>query len=350
MREENSAVDGVTRRQAVDDRIRQVGLVQAGTELKVAAILFTYRCTISCRHCLFACRGARPDVVMDAERCVRYLAQLHELGRVVHIAGGEPVLYWEVLAEVLDRAVRAGVAPHFIETNCSFAGDDAVVRDRFTLFRQRGLFGVLLSADPYHQAHVRPENFLRARRIAREIFGAKNVWASDVSGEQVREYACIGRDEGRLAEYVRAGPPSLTGSAYAELAPFVQAVPINEMPPPPGSRTAPHQRHCAGEFDAERIWEVHIDPYDNIQTNCVILGRADRTPVAEVMARGPAQANFIARTLSEAGPIGLAEFARREHGFRIPQTTQQKCALCFVTRCFLRKYYPRILGPGEIYD
>ena len=76
-------------RNAVDDRIRQVGLVQAGTELKVAAILFTYRCTISCRHCLFACRGARPDVVMDADRCVRYLAQLHELGRVVHIAGGE---------------------------------------------------------------------------------------------------------------------------------------------------------------------------------------------------------------------------------------------------------------------
>ncbi len=344
-------MDAVRGREALDDRIRQVGLVQAGQEHKVAAILFTYRCTISCRHCLFSCRGVRPDVVMGASRCVRYLGQLHELGRVVHIAGGEPMLYWDVLAEVLDRSTRAGVAPHFVETNCSFANGDDIVRHRFAFLKEHGLFGVLLSADPYHQAHVPPENFLRARRIAREVFGAENVWASSASDEQVREYAAIARDESRLAEYVRARPPSLTGSAYRELARFLQAVPINEIPPAPGSHTPPGQRHCAGEFDAETIWEVHIDPYDNIQTNCgVILGKADRTPIAEVMARGPARANLIARTLSEAGPIGLAEFARREHGFHVPKRSQQKCALCFVTKSFLRKHYPEILGPGEIYD
>lgn len=338
-------------RETVDDRIRQVGLVRAGTERKVAAILFSYRCTISCRHCLFACRGTRADVVMDAERCVRYLAQLHELGRVVHIAGGEPMLYWNVLAEALDRAARAGVAPHFIETNCSFADGDGVVRDRFTFFKERGLFGVLLSADPYHQAHVWPENFIRARRIAREVFGAENVWASDASEEQVREYARIARDERGLAEYVRAHPPSLTGTAHAELAGFVDAVPVEQAPPPAGSPTPPGQRHCAGEFDSQTIWEVHIDPYDNIQTNCgVILGKADQAPVAEVVARGPSEANFIARILSQAGPIGLAEFARREHGFEIPRRARQKCELCFATRRFLRGHYPDILGPGEIYD
>ena len=52
----------------------------------------------------------------------------------------------------------------------------------------------------------------------------------------------------------------------------------------------------------------------------------------------------------DAGPIGLAEFARREHGFDIPEQSQQKCALCFVTKCFLRRHYPGILGPGEIYE
>ncbi len=110
-------------------------------------------------------------------------------------------------------------------------------------------------------------------------------------------------------------------------------------------------RHCAGEFDAEGIWEVHIDPYDNIQTNCgVILGRADRTSVAEMMARGPAQANFVAQTLSEAGPVGLAELARREHGFQIPPEAGQKCELCYLTRRFLRRHHPEILGPAEAYD
>ena len=337
-------------REAVDDRIRQVGLVKAGGELKVAAILFTYRCTISCRHCLFACGGARPDVVMDPRRCVGYLGQLHELGRVVHIAGGEPMLYWDVLAEVLDRAARAGVAPHFIETNCSFAGDDAVVRERFTCFKERGVFGVLLSADPYHQEFVPAENFLRARSIAREIFGAENVWASDASEEQVREYAVTARDEGRLAEYVRANPPMFTGRACAELGRFVDAFPIDQIPPMRGWRGSQRPGHCAAEFDAAEIWEVHIDPYDNIQTNCgVILGKADRTSVGELMARGPGQANSIVRILTEDGPYGLAEFARREHGFRLPRRARQKCELCYLTRRFLRPHYQDILGPDEIY-
>lgn len=337
-------------RDAVDERIRQIGLVKAGGELKVAAILFTYRCTISCRHCLFACGRSRPDVAMDPRRCVRYLGQLHDLGRVVHIAGGEPMLYWDVLAETLELASRQGLSPHFIETNCSFATDDAVVRQRFGLFKRRGLFGVLLSCDPYHQEHVPPENFIRARRIAREMFGAENVWASDASEEQVRDYANIHRDGGRLAEHVRANPPMFTGRACQELGRFIDPVPIDQLPPQRGWRGELRPPDCAAEFDAESIWEVHIDPYDNIQTNCgVILGKADRISVAELMARGLREANFIVRVLSEEGPTGLAEFARREHGFQMPQRARQKCELCFTTRRFLRPHYPDILAPEEIY-
>lgn len=338
-------------RDVVDDRIRQVGLTKAGAELKVAAILFTYRCTISCRHCLFGCRGAHPDVVMDPQRCVRYLAQLHQLGRVVHIAGGEPMLYWDVLSQTLQLASRRTLSPHFIETNCSFADEDTVVRERFGFFQACGLYGVLLSADPYHQEHVPPENFLRARRIATEVFGPENVWAPDVPDDQVCRYAEIARDETKLAEYVRAHPPTLTGKAHAQLARFVDAVPIDEVPPHPGWRGEAQSRHCAAEFDAAGIWEVHIDPYDNVQTNCgVILGKADRTPVDELMSRGPGKANFIVRILSEEGPTGLAEFARRRHGFQMPERARQKCGLCYMARRFLRPYYPDILGPGEIYE
>lgn len=55
-------------RSAVDQQIRQVGIVKAGVERRVAAILFTYRCTITCRHCLFGCGGRRPNAVMDPPR------------------------------------------------------------------------------------------------------------------------------------------------------------------------------------------------------------------------------------------------------------------------------------------
>ncbi|MCY3022286.1 MAG: radical SAM protein [Planctomycetota bacterium] len=336
-------------RQEVDELIRRVGVTKAGIERKVAAILFTYRCSIACRHCLFGCAASRPDVVMDAERCVRYLGQLFDLGRVVHIAGGEAMLYWNTLKEVLVSAEQCGVMPHFVETNCSFAGDDALVCERFTFLKDHGLMGILLSCDPYHQEFVPPENFLRARRIGREVFGPENVWEPSASDDEVREFPRIVNDEQRLAEYVCARPPTFTGTAAQKLAPLVEPKPLKEVV---YETTADGTRRpvvCAKELNADSIWEVHIDPYDNIQTNCgLIFGKADRTPLADVMKQLP-RVNFIVQMLAEEGPMALAELARAKHGFAIPTHARQKCELCYWTRRVLHKHYPEMVGPAEIY-
>jgi MoaA/NifB/PqqE/SkfB family radical SAM enzyme len=33
----------------------ELGVPKASQELRVAGVLFTYRCSIRCRHCLFGC-------------------------------------------------------------------------------------------------------------------------------------------------------------------------------------------------------------------------------------------------------------------------------------------------------
>ncbi len=76
-------------RAGVDRLVRDKGIVAAGNECQVAGILYTYRCTIACRHCCFGGSTARPDVRMTTAQVVRHLRSLHALGRVVHIAGGE---------------------------------------------------------------------------------------------------------------------------------------------------------------------------------------------------------------------------------------------------------------------
>lgn len=336
-------------RQEIDEVVRRLGITKAGGERKVAAILFTYRCTIACRHCLFGCGAQRPDVAMDAERCVRYLAQLLELGRVIHIAGGEAMLYWRLLKEVIIFAQARSVSPHFIESNCSFAADDALVRERFTFLKDHGVMGVLLSADPYHQEFVPPDYFIRARRIGAEVFGAENVWTTGDTDEKVREFPAILRDGKRLAEHVRAHPPTFTGTAAHKLAPLVEPKPLDEVAFETGPDGAKKPVTCAKELSADGIWEVHIDPYDNIQTNCgLIFGKADRTRIAEVMKDLP-RVNFIVELLAERGPLALAEFARDKHGFTIPPHVRQKCELCYWTRRCLHKHYPESVGPGEIY-
>ena len=338
-------------REIVDRRISEVGIRAAGQELGVAAILFTYRCTISCRHCCFGCSRKRPEVLMDAERCVRYLADLHETGRVIHIAGGECMAYWDELVKALEMAQGHGVQPHFIETNASFATTDAVVRERFERMRVLGLVGILSSADPYHQASVPPENFLRVRAIGEETFGRQNVWMSMASPEEIRDYAAIAKDEDRLSDWVRRNRPMFVGSAYNELSRFVEQHPIDRLPPQHGWRFDHAGPDCAMEFDRESIWELHIDPYDNIQTNCgVILGKANQKKVKQLIEEGPGNANFISRILVEGGPLQLARWAHDRHGFDLPETEPSKCGLCYVTRSFLRRFYPDILGPEEVYS
>ncbi len=338
-------------REIVDRRIREVGVPAAGHEFGVAAVLFTYRCTIACRHCCFGCSSKRPEVVMDAERCVRYLADLHETGRVVHIAGGECMAYWDELTKALEMAEARGVQPHFIETNASFAATDAIVRERFERMRALGLVGVLASADPYHQASVPPEHFIRVRAIGEEVFGRQGLWMNMAPLEEIRDYAAIARDEDRLADWVRRNRPMFVGSAYSQLGRFVEQHPIDRLPPQRGWRSDHTGPDCAVEFDRETIWELHIDPYDNIQTNCgVVLGKADRKTVGQLIEEGPGNANFISRMLAGDGPLQLARWAHDIHGFAPPERAPSKCGLCYVTRRFLRQFYPDILGPEEVYS
>ena len=241
-------------REAVDRLIAEVGVPAAGQRLGVAALLYTYRCTIACRHCCFGCAGERPPVHMTTEQSVCHLRQLHELGRVIHIAGGEAMLFWDDLLAALEAAFAEGVQPHFIESNASFATDDALVRERYAALQANGVVGMLLSADPYHQAFVPPERYLRARRLAREMFGPQNVWTTNAPDEAIAEFAAIAGDEARLREHVRAHPPVLVGTAYHSLRPFLNNVPLGQLPPGRAWRVPHNDPGCAVEFARDTIW------------------------------------------------------------------------------------------------
>ncbi len=334
----------------VDRLVRDKGVVAAGNACQVAGILYTYRCTIACRHCCFGSSTARPDVRMTTGQVVRHLRSLHALGRVVHIAGGECMMYWADLRAALAAARAEGLAPHFVETNASFAVSDEVASQRVKDLLGLGVIGLLVSADPYHQAFVPPEHVIRLRRIAREAMGPENIWTTDEPDERIREFAEIARDALRLRKHVRAYPPMMVGTAQRTLAPHLDARPVGQLGFDVGWRRRHTGWDCALEFDAETMWEVHVDPYDNIQTNCgVILGSAARTSPVELLRRGPGSANELVALLCREGPVGLARLARARHGYAIPERARTKCDLCYQVRKFLRPHYPEILGPDEVY-
>lgn len=335
----------------LDALIGEVGIVTASARRLVAGVLFTYRCSIRCRHCLFGCRAELPETRMAPRQLAETLAMLHETGRVVHVAGGEAMLYWDDLAEGIRLAHAAGNAPHFLETNCSFAANDTVVEERLEFLAAHGVRGILASADPYHQEMVPPERFLRVREATIRRFGEANFYGSRAAAGDIVALAGFAADEARLRERVRAYPPVMVGTARRELARFLDRFAPDDPRLPQVSWRKKHDLPgCLEQFRADTMWELHVDPYGNIQTNCgIILGRVDAIRPAELLARGPEQANRFVERLCAEGPLGLARLARDEYGFVLPETVTQGCELCYLARQHLRQSHPDLFGPAEVY-
>jgi hypothetical protein len=215
--------------------------------------------------------------------------------------------------------------------------------------RDAGVPGLLISADPWHQVFVPVENRLRCYRTAVAILGRENVAARDASREELEELVAIGRDPERMAEYARQRAPWLVGRAGDRLARHFPDRPVAELrgdrPPPDEPRP---NGSCAHEFDPRTMWEMHVDPYGNVQTNCgVILGNVRQTPLPEQIAAG-FPGNDLVRRIRETGPFGLLELAV-EHGYEPRPGYPHKCHMCWEVRKFLRPHFPNTFGPAEIY-
>jgi len=306
----------------------------------VAGIIWTYQCSAACRHCLFACGPGRPHVVMSTADCLACLRAFHELRRVIHLAGGECFLFYDEMLAMCREAQRQGVAPHFVETNSSWCTSDAVVDRRFRELRDAGILGVLLSCDPYHQEFVPAERVQRSYLRAVELFGEQNVMGGAVSASCGAELEAIARDEAALRDHVRSHPPGwIVGNAAKHLAQYLDRRPLEAF----------EQERCADQFDIDRTWEFHFDPYGNLMTNCgIALGNARRMPPSELLTQESIAANPLVRIVCDEGPVGLMRLAAAR-GLTPRIGYVQKCEVCYHARAFLRPHFPHILCPDEIY-
>jgi len=333
----------------VEEVIEKKGVAEAVRTKHVASLLFTYRCTIACKHCLFNCSPDQPPVRASFTDGLEFLRQLRATDRVIHIAGGEPMIYYDEMLRMWRAAYEEGFPPHFFETNASWCVSDGLTRRRYEELRDAGARGVLISCDPYHLASIPPGYFQRAREIALDVFGERNVMASAPSPAELERMVRIGRSRTLIGKHTREHPPRLVGRAGRELASFLPERAIGDLRLDGLWHGATHvDGSCRSEFEPDEMWEIHIDPYGNIQTCCgIILGSAHRTPLPDLMKTGFMRSELV-RIVYEEGPFGLLELACRL-GYSPKAGYPQKCNLCWEVRRFLRPYYPDILGPDEIY-
>ena len=162
-------------------------------------ILLSYKCSSTCRHCMYACSpGWDADwlTVKDAEAILSQFAKILPRkypypGRIgvnegIHFTGGEPFLNFDLLLQLTEVAHRFEIPSTFVETNCFWCGSDETTREKLVALKHAGLDGILISANPFILEQIPFERTERAVRISQEVFGSNVIVYQGFFYEQFR--------------------------------------------------------------------------------------------------------------------------------------------------------------------
>jgi len=363
-----------------------------------AGLLLTYKCNCACEFCYYNCGpdkdGLMPvDTTIDAWRSLRTLTG--ESARV-HLTGGEPFLYWELLREILEQARKQGLGQaDLVETNGFWAADEKIVTQRLRILDELGVRRLKISTDPFHQEYVDIEPVRRLADLAKEILGPERVlvrWAeyldepvemkslSPVERDRqylraMKDHPCrfTGRAAGRLAEQVASSmlpcfrgddscfPANDVPSAKARVAPapggslkaagFGDGQPVRNHPQASLEAATRYRDNCQSNFLAAK--GVHVDPFGNVFSGTcsgIIIGNVNQRPLDEIWRQFEPTQSELVETVFNRGPAGLLCKAV-ELGYREADLYADKCHLCTSIRQFFfdNGHEAAVVGPAECY-
>ena len=264
----------------------------------------------------------------------------------IHLTGGEPFLYFERLAQIVQQAYRQGLTGlKYIETNASWATNTAEIRDRLKFLDANGLEKLKISWDAFHAEFIDLEAVLRLKEIAEEALGPDRVlvrWQRYLQ-EPVKIRGLETQEKNEVyRRALRQDFCRLTGRAAFQLAGLMTLSPAASF----------SGRNCKSEILGAK--GVHIDPYGNVfsgQCSGMVVGNVRQTPLDAMWSQfDPSQTPFW-QTLSADGPSGFLRQAQVA-GYIPAAQYASKCHLCTDLRRFFfdkRLFWP-IISPEECYS
>ncbi len=288
-------------------------------------LLLTYQCTLECDHCfVWSSPSARGTLSLANVREI--LRQAEDLGGIewIFFEGGEPFLYYPLLLKGVRLAARNGFHVGIV-TNAYWATGSEEAKEVLRPFR--GLIQDLsVSSDLYHGNEEEARWGEHAMAAAQSL----GIPASVLAVAQPEDADATGR-VGQLPPGVSA--VMYRGRAAERLASRARPRPWTEMD------RCPHENLR----DPER---VHIDPEGNVQLcQGISLGNLFHRPLRDIVRAYDPDAHPIAGPLLAGGPAALA----RRYGVPHRRTYADACHLCDTTRRALRRRFPEILCPDQMY-
>lgn len=321
-------------------------------------LLLSYRCTATCRHCMYGCSPQWPGDWISEKTLQECLVRLAphiqpspygergiSLNHGLHFTGGEPFLNFRLLLRAVQMAHALGIPSLFVETNAYWSTEDEDTWIRLKALKRAGLNGILISVNPFYAEYVPFERTERCIWFSREIFGWNVLVYQAEYYERFKEMGI--RKRIPLEEYVKLDPDLtrkaelfLTGRAAHRLRDFYPAYPARLF----------FQESCRSLLI--RNWHNHFDNYGNfIPGYCGGIALGSWKEIHRLMQKGiDLQAHPVLKFLIEENLEGLFHFAQ---GFGYRESTGgyiSKCALCVDLRRHLASLggFPE-LTPKEFY-
>jgi len=287
-------------------------------------LLLTYVCNFECEHCfVWGSPGQSGTLSLGGIRDI--LRQGLELGTVesIYFEGGEPFLFFPVLARGVQEAAAAGFRTGAL-TNGYWATD---VPDAMEWLR--GFAGALhelwVSSDLYHAKEELCPEVRHAMDAAQEM----GIRCFTLSVAQPAEMAVSARGQlpaGQSAVMYR-------GRAARMLALEAPQHPWHEFV------TCPHE-------DLREPGRVHVDPFGNLHLcQGLCIGNLFRTPLRDICASYDPETHPVVGPLLRGGPAALLQQVGLPHR----DTYADACHACYDARLALRTRFPELLGPDQMY-
>lgn len=288
-------------------------------------LLLTYQCNLECDHC-FVWGSPWQSGTMTLRNVRQILQQAKEPGTVkwCYFEGGEPFLYYAVLLKGVREAASMGFQVGIVSDGYwATSVEDALEWLRpFTGLIQN----LSVSSDRYHWSETCSQQAKDAG-VAAEQLGiplgvisiaqpAATDAASSTGQLPVGETAVMYR--GRAAEKLAAQAPQWPWEQFTE---------------------CPHE-------DLREPGRLHVDPFGNLHIcQGISLGNLFQKPLREICETYDPDSHPITGPLLEGGPAELVQ----RYGLPHEERYADACHLCYESRRALRRRFPEILVPDQMY-
>lgn len=137
-------------------------------EYNTLGLVYTNKCTGECDICCFSCSPRRNEK-LDVDISKRIIREAAMCGfKILGITGGEPFLYYQEILQLVKEANQC-LMQSTITTNCYWAINEQIVRERFHELKMHGTRSIKISIDQYHLEHVALKNIKLVLKVSKQV-------------------------------------------------------------------------------------------------------------------------------------------------------------------------------------